>query len=227
MTKAKPAPVEEISLAEKPKEPARKRPRFSIPSAEEYSSPDLKVGVISLWLEDVLDKSMGIKFNADVSHARLNKNKIMGDAALFLAARYAPIQVQDDDDLLIWLDEVDDNLHRNKSLYSTSVVLINRYTRIPLHAAEELINPKVMLALPDYCLSSMKPRDFATTLRNYLITGTVSWDWLPIALEERAIEAAKAKEAKLAALAAAGVVVATASDDGEEEPDADEEDARE
>lgn len=133
----------------------------------------LNIVVIDQWIDDLLDKSFGIKFNADVPYRRMVKGKLMGDASLFLAYRQAP--VNDDAELLNWFGSIKVPVNED---YTASEVIVHTYTRIPMDDCRALMWPQILLSDPNYDMEKMKASDFVKTLRIYLETGTVSWQWM-------------------------------------------------
>jgi hypothetical protein len=131
--------------------------------------------VIDQWIDDLLDKDIGIKFNADVPYALTAKGKLTGDAGLFLAYRRAPENVQTDKEIVEWMQGID--IPKDED-YMVSELLVHTYTRIPLKACRSLLWPQVLLDDPDYNMEKMTAKDFVKTLRAYLETGIVSWSWL-------------------------------------------------
>ncbi len=133
----------------------------------------LNVIVINQWIDDLLDKSFGIKFNADIPYGKTFKGKLMGDAALFLAYRQAP--VQDDEQLIKWLDAIKVPADED---YLPSEIIVHTYTRIPMSACRALLWPQLHIAHPEFDKDKMKASDFEKTLQIYLETGVVSWQWM-------------------------------------------------
>lgn len=133
----------------------------------------LNIIVIDQWIDDLLDTNFGIKFNADVPYGRTPKGKLMGDAALFLA--YRQVAVNDDEELFKWLSAI--NVPPDED-YLVSELVVHTFTRIPLKESRALLWPQELLNHPEYDLAKMTPKHFVRTLRTYLETGIVSWEWL-------------------------------------------------
>ncbi|MFM7012604.1 MAG: hypothetical protein ACKO0Z_25275 [Betaproteobacteria bacterium] len=138
-------------------------------------APKLNESVIAQWRQDLLDRSMGIRFNADYSCVLDEDGTIMGDAAMFLVYRYA--EMNEDKDIFIWYERASENLPGMKDLaagYHDSEIIVTYFTGIPLEDACKLLWPTVLIN-QEYDLSKLTAKDFVSVLDVYLETGIVDW----------------------------------------------------
>lgn len=110
--------------------------------------------VIEQWKLDLKDRAFP-KFNMDYEIIEHAKREYEGDAALFLAYRYA-----DKENLSVWY-------HRRRSYE-----IVTEFTGIPFAHAKALLNPPDGEGV-DYTL--IKPDHFIQVLDLYLETGMVTW----------------------------------------------------
>lgn len=138
-------------------------------------APTLNEPVIKQWREDLLDRSMGIRFNADYSCVLDENDVIMGDAAMFLVYRNADLV--EDRDIFRWYENVVARIPGMKDLaagYHDSELIVTHFTGIPLADSCKLMWPTVLLN-QDFDLTKLTTKDFVNVLDVYLETGIVDW----------------------------------------------------